>query len=65
MREGSLILNLDSDMTVIGEAADGREAFEQWRELRPDITLMDSRMPEMSGVVGRRSDCREDRKGPT
>jgi DNA-binding NarL/FixJ family response regulator len=51
VREGLVaILNRQSDMAVIGEAGDGREAFEQWRELRPDITLMDLRMPEMSGV---------------
>ena len=51
VREGLVaILNRQSDMAVIGEAASGCEAVEQWRELRPDITLMDLRMPEMSGV---------------
>ncbi|MGH8568961.1 MAG: response regulator, partial [Gammaproteobacteria bacterium] len=48
VREGLVaILNRQSDMAVIGEAGDGCEAFEQWRENRPDITLMDLRMPEM------------------
>jgi two-component system, NarL family, response regulator len=37
-------------MVVVGEAGNGSEALEQWRRYRPDITLMDLRMPEMSGV---------------
>ncbi len=51
VREGLVaILNRQSDMTVIGEAGNGHEALEQWRNHRPDVTLMDLRMPEMSGV---------------
>ena len=51
VREGLVaILNRQSDMTVVGEAGNGHEALEQWRDHRPDVTLMDLRMPEMSGV---------------
>jgi DNA-binding NarL/FixJ family response regulator len=39
-----------SDMTLVGEAANGREAIEQFRARRPDVTLMDLQMPEMSGI---------------
>ena len=38
------------DMQVVAEAADGREALRQFRQHRPDITLMDLQMPEMSGL---------------
>jgi DNA-binding NarL/FixJ family response regulator len=38
------------DMQVVAEAADGREALRQYRIHRPDITLMDLQMPEMSGL---------------
>ena len=37
----------ESDMKVVGEASDGREAVAKYRECRPDITLMDLQMPEM------------------
>jgi len=49
-------------MAVVGEASDGREGIEQWRELRPDITLMDLRMPETSGVAAIEAIRREDDK---
>ena len=39
-----------TDMEVIAEACNGREALEQFRKHRPDITLMDLQMPEMSGI---------------
>jgi DNA-binding NarL/FixJ family response regulator len=39
-----------SDMTLIAEASNGREAIHQFRAHRPDITLMDLQMPEMNGV---------------
>ena len=39
-----------SDMSVVGEASNGREAIQQFRAHRPDVTLMDLQMPEMSGV---------------
>src|SRR6201996_6472427 len=39
-----------SDMSVVAEASTGREAIQQFRTHRPDVTLMDLQMPEMSGV---------------
>lgn len=39
-----------SDMRVIAEASNGREALRQFRTYRPDVTLMDLQMPEMSGL---------------
>ena len=44
------IINTQPDMTVVGEAANGTQAVELYRKLRPDVTLMDVRMPGMSGV---------------
>jgi len=38
------------DMKLVGEASNGREAIQQFREHRPDVTLMDLQMPEMNGV---------------
>ena len=39
----------ESDMTLVGEATNGREAIAKFRECRPDVTLMDLQMPEMNG----------------
>ena len=39
----------ESDMKVVGEASNGREAIGKYRECKPDVTLMDLQMPEMSG----------------
>ena len=44
------LINSQPDMTLVGEAANGREAIEQFRAQRPDVTLMDLQMPEMNGV---------------
>jgi two-component system, NarL family, response regulator DegU len=44
------ILELEPGMAVVGEAADGEEAVQRVRELRPDIVLMDIQMPRRSGV---------------
>jgi DNA-binding NarL/FixJ family response regulator len=51
LREGiaSLFEN-HTDMETVAEASNGREALEQFRRHRPDITLMDLQMPEMSGI---------------
>src|SRR6266403_1000909 len=51
VREGLVsLITRKTDMTVIGEAANGREAAELWREHHPDVTLLDLRMPELDGV---------------
>jgi DNA-binding NarL/FixJ family response regulator len=44
------LVAVQSDMTLVAEASDGRDAIQQFRDHRPDITLMDLQMPEMSGV---------------
>ena len=44
------IINMEEDVTVVGEAGNGEEAIEQWRRLRPDVVLMDLRMPRLEGV---------------
>jgi DNA-binding NarL/FixJ family response regulator len=43
------LLLAESDMKVVGEASNGREAIAKFRECDPDVTLMDLQMPEMSG----------------
>ena len=51
LREGiAALIGNQSDMQLIGEASNGREAVEQFRKHHPDITLMDLQMPEMSGI---------------
>ena len=45
-----LMLKYEPDMEVVAEANNGREALEKFRHHRPDVTLMDLRMPEMDGV---------------
>jgi DNA-binding NarL/FixJ family response regulator len=44
------IIASQPDMTLVAEASNGREAVDQYRKHRPDITLMDLQMPEMTGV---------------
>jgi DNA-binding NarL/FixJ family response regulator len=50
-REGvSSLVEPELDMTIIAEASSGREAIEMFRKHRPDVTLMDLRMPDMNGI---------------
>ena len=50
VREGiAAIISLQPDMTMAGTAATGREAIERFVELRPDVSLVDLRLPDMSG----------------
>ncbi len=51
VRQGLVaLLNVVDGLTVVGEAADGLEAIDQFRKHQPDITLMDLRLPRLSGV---------------
>ncbi|WP_246426683.1 response regulator [Paenibacillus rhizosphaerae] len=53
MREGlATIIGLEDGMEVVGTAVDGRDAYNQVVELRPDVVLMDIRMPGIDGVAG-------------
>ena len=46
----STIVNMQPDMTVVAEASNGVQAVEQYRQCRPDIALLDLRMPGMTGT---------------
>jgi DNA-binding NarL/FixJ family response regulator len=51
LREGiAAIINNQQDMQVIGQAANGHDAVEGFKKHRPDVTLMDLRLPDMSGI---------------
>ena len=49
-----VLLDVEEDVTVVGEAADGAEAVEQVRRHRPDVVLMDIRMPVLDGLEATR-----------
>ena len=51
VRDGIVrLIATQSDMKLIAEASDGREAVEQFRKHQPDVTLMDLQMPNMNGI---------------
>jgi len=55
MREGlRVLLDLTPDIRVVGEAGDGAEAVERAQALRPEVVLMDVRMPGLDGVAATR-----------
>src|ERR1700694_443854 len=49
-----LILLTNEDIEVVGEAGDGDESLEEVQRLRPDVVLMDGRMPRMDGAEATR-----------
>jgi DNA-binding NarL/FixJ family response regulator len=60
LREGiATLVNSESDMKLVAEAANGKEAIEKFRLHRPDVTLMDLQMPALNGIdaiIGIRSE---------
>src|SRR6202022_3466456 len=51
LREGiAALVNAESDMKLVAEACNGREAIEKFRSNRPDVTLMDLQMPALNGI---------------
>src|SRR5438876_11278754 len=51
LREGiAAIINSQPDMVLIADASNGTEAIQKFKEHRPDVTLMDLRLPDISGV---------------
>jgi DNA-binding NarL/FixJ family response regulator len=55
-----MVINSQADLKVIGEAADGAQAITAARVLRPDVILMDIRMPDVNGVQAARQIIREE-----
>jgi DNA-binding NarL/FixJ family response regulator len=51
LREGiAIIINSEPDMLLVSQASNGAEAIQRFREHKPDVTLMDLRLPDLSGI---------------
>ena len=51
VREGlAMIINCQPGMLMVAQASSGRKAIERFREYKPDVTLMDLRLPDMTGI---------------
>ena len=51
MREGlALVIDSQPGMLMVAQASNGREGIERFRQYKPDVTLMDLRLPDMSGI---------------
>lgn len=60
LREGiAALIASQTDMKLVAEASTGREAVEQFRKHKPDLTLMDLQMPEMDGIEAMGAICGE------
>src|SRR5262245_29172552 len=60
VREGiAFVLDLQPDMTVVASAANGDDAIDLYRQVQPDVTLMDLQLPGKNGVEVIRAICRE------
>jgi DNA-binding NarL/FixJ family response regulator len=55
----SLLIDRQGDMEVVGSATSGEEALSLFRQLQPDVTLMDLQLPTMSGIEAIQEICRE------
>jgi DNA-binding NarL/FixJ family response regulator len=59
-----MILDAEQDIEVVGECADGTQALDSVKRLRPDVVLMDIRMPEMDGIEATARIVRDDGEKP-
>ena len=58
------VLGMRDEFTIVGEAEDGEDAWEQWRAKRPDVLVLDQRMPRGTGLEIAARIRQEDRDQP-